>query len=280
VLRIIFTTLLFSQLFYTCSSNSGITSDDGTRLLLKNSDLSAGMYHTKHSEIFGQYIDGYNLAILNGIDKVQATTDSGGGYFIGIRAIPTESPVGYPLQLLGQNLLDPPRKTSYCSGSSYSAFIEGMDILLKNHSQKLDSSHAEALRMQEVDGGRREDHIKFWGKWNADGYGNHFALIQYANMGKRVKPEQARPGDFMNISWKNGGGHSVVFLGWHLGINGEKSLLYWSSQQRTNGFGDDLVSIDRIREVMVIRLTHPERIYNFDLSDRPDQPVTGNALKW
>ncbi len=273
--------VFFSMLFLlNCSNESNITSDNGKRLLLSTADLSAGTYHTRHAEIFGKYINGYNLAILQGIDKVQATTDSGGGYFIGISAIPTESPIGYPLQLLGKNLIDPPRKTSYCSGSSYAAFIEGIDILLKNQSQKLDSAHSESLRMQELDGGRREDHIKFWGKWNADGYGNHFALIQYANMGKLIKPEQARPGDFMNISWKNGGGHSVIFLGWYLEHSGEKKLLYWSSQQRTNGFGDDLVSIDRIQEVMVVRLSQPQRIFDFDLSDKPDKPITGFALKW
>lgn len=65
--------------------------------------------------------------------------------------------------------------------------------------------------MQEPDGGRREDEIKFWGKWNDDGFGNHFALVQYSQMGTTIKPIHARPGDFMNISWKKGGGHSVVF---------------------------------------------------------------------
>lgn len=279
-MRFLFLALIFSWLLIGCSEDIGITTDDGTRLILKTSDLSAGTHHTRHAEIFGKYIDGYNLAILEGIDKVQATADSGGGYFTGIRAVPTESPIGYPLQLFEKNLIDPPRKTSYCSGSSYSAFIEGMNILLQNQPHNLDSAHFESLRMQEMDGGRREDHIKFWGKWNADGYGNHFALVQYAAMGKVVKPVQARPGDFLNISWKNGGGHSVIFLGWYLDPNQEKKLLYWSSQKRTNGFGDDLVSIDRIREVMVVRLSQPQRIYDFDLSSRPDQPVSGDMLKW
>lgn len=272
--------LLYVLLFVSCNNETGITPDDGNRLILSNADLSAGAHHIKHAEIFGKYVSGYNLAILQGIDKVQATTDSGGGYFIGIRAVPTESPIGYPLRLLGQNLLDPPRNTSYCSGSSYAAFIEGLDILLTDQTRKLDQAHYETFRMQEPDGGRREDHIKFWGKWNADGYGNHFALIQYADMGKRVKPDQARPGDFMNISWKNGGGHSVIFLGWYTGKKGEKKLLYWSSQQRTTGFGDDLVSIDRIREVLVVRLSHPQRIFDFELFNRPDSAVTGDVLKW
>lgn len=250
------------------------------RILLTKNDLAAGTYHTQHAKIFGKYSTGYNLAILQGIDSVQAHADSGGGYFIGIHAQPTESPIGYPLSLMGQKLLDPPRSTSYCSGSSYAAFIEGLDIIYKTSKRKPDAAHYEALRMQEPDGSRREDHSKFWGKWNADGYGNHFALIQYAGLGERIPPSQARPGDFMNISWKKGGGHSVVFLGWYLDKTGEKKLLYWSSQQRTNGFGDDLVPIGRIAEVLVVRLTQPDHIFDFDLREQKDQSIPGDLINW
>lgn len=262
------------------STHSVATKDDGTRFLLSASDLSAGTYHTRHAEIFGKKITGYNLAILRGIDNVQTTADSGGGYFAGIHALPAESPVGYPLQLFGKPLLNPARKTSYCSGSSYAAFIEGMDILFKNRSQKLDSLHYEALRMQEADGGRREDHVKFWGWWNADGFGNDFALIQYAKMGRRIKPVQARPGDFMNISWKKGGGHSVVFLGWYQSADSTKNVVYWSSQKSTNGFGDAVVPISRIKEVLVVRLTNPEHLFDFNPRNQPQNDTKGDRISW
>jgi hypothetical protein len=134
--------------------------------------------------------------------------------------------------------------------------------------------------MTEEDGSRREDGVKFWGKWNADGYGNHFALVQYSGMGKVVKPEKALPGDFMNISWKNGGGHSVVFLGWYLDENNKKHVVYWSSQKGTNGFGDDVVPIDRIAEVMVVRLTDPDAVYDFDVDKSVKTDVKGYQIDW
>ncbi len=272
--------LLLSTACGTKETVPGPTTDDGTRFVLKAKDLSAGTYHIRHAEIFGRNLNGYNLAILQGIDKVQATADSGGGYFAGVSAVPPESPVGYPVQLLGRPLLKPARKTSYCSGSSYAAFVEGMDLILKNHKLDLDSAHYEALRMQEADGGRREDHVKFWGWWNADGFGNDFALVQYAKIGQRVKPIQARPGDFMNISWKKGGGHSVVFLGWYLSPDSIKNVVYWSSQKSTNGFGDAVVPVNRIKEVLVVRLTHPEHLFNFDIQAQPKDTTRGDTIHW
>ncbi len=272
--------LVFAVACNKTKTVSGPTKDNGTRFLLSAGDLTNGSYHTEHAKIFGQNLSGYNLSILKGIDKVQATADSGGGYFAGISAVPPESPVGYPLRLLGKPLLKPARKTSYCSGSSYAAFIEGMDIILKDRRQDLDSAHYEALRMQEMDGGRREDHVKFWGWWNADGFGNDFALVQYAKIGQRIKPIQARPGDFMNISWEKGGGHSVVFLGWYQSPDSVKNVVYWSSQKSTNGFGDAVVPISRIREVLVVRLTNPEHLFDFDIQAQPKRNTSGDKIVW
>lgn len=275
--------LFMLSVMLSCNSQQSInhpTTDDGSRFMLSAKDLQAGAHHTDHAKIFGKYVSGYNFAVLQGIDQVQATAPDGGGYFIGIHATPTESPVGYPIRLLGATLLNPPRTTSYCSGSSFSALIEGLNIILKGQQAKMDSVHAEALRMQEPDGGRREDHIKFWGKWNADGFGSDFALVQYSGMGREIKPVQARPGDFMNISWKSGVGHSVVFLGWYIDEKGQKKVAYWSSQKSTNGFGDAVVPIERIKEVKVVRLTHPERLFDFDVNTPVDTTIPGDTIEW
>ena len=248
--------------------------------VLSKSDVAAGTYHTRHAEIFGKYAPGYNKYILQGIDKVQATALEGGGYFTGIKAVPTESPIGYRLKLGKRALLDPPRSTSYCSGSSYAAFIEGLNRIFSDSLNKLDSVRFEALRMQEPDGGRREDHVKFWGWWNADGFGSHFALVQYAKMGEVIAPKDARPGDFMNISWKSGLGHSVVFLGWYVSKDGTKNVVYWSSQKSTNGLGDQIVPISRIREVMVVRLTKPQNLFSYDIGTAADTEVKGFPINW
>ncbi len=267
---------------FSCSKQNDLkpTEDDGTWFVLKKADLAAGTHHTRHFEIFGKYISGYNRFVLKGVDIVQAHAPDGGGYFADIKADPPESPIGYELKLLGRPLINPPRATSYCSGSTYSAFIEALNLIFKQKEVQLPDSQYEAARMQEPDGGRREDHVKLWGKWNADGYGNHFALVQYTKMGKRIKPNNARPGDFMNISWKKGGGHSVVFLGWYVDEQGQKKVVYWSSQKRTNGIGDDIVPISRIKEVCIVRLTNPEKIFNFDIHHPVNINIQGDAINW
>ena len=91
-------------------------------------------------------------------------------------------------------------------------------------------------------------------------------------------PRNARPGDFMNISWKNGGGHSVVFLGWKSLDSGEKKLLYWSSQKGSNGLGGQLVDVNRISTVKIVRLTHPEELFNFNPLAPVQLKIPGDSL--
>ncbi|CAN5436494.1 hypothetical protein BH09SUM1_BH09SUM1_17890 [soil metagenome] len=256
------------------------TIDDGKMLLLTQQDLAAGPHHTQHEVIFSKYARGYNREVLAGVDKVQSSAMDGGGYFIGIKAQPTESPIGYDLALFDKPLLKAPRTTSYCSGSSYSAFIEGMNLIFPEKERALDETHYEAMRMQEPDGGRREDWVKFWGLWNADGFGSNFALVQYSGMGKDVTPAEARPGDFMNISWKSGNGHSVVFLGWYQDPAGEKKVLYWASQGGTNGLGDQMSPISKIQEVKIVRLTNPDAMMTFDPAKTVNKKVAGDQVGW
>jgi len=262
------------------ASTTQPTSDDGSRYLLSGKQLTAGPHHTHHAELFSRGVNGINLLVLRAIDRVQATAPDGGGYFIGVKAKPPESPIGYPLGLFGHALLNPPRKTSYCSGSSYTAFIETLNLLMPDAAARLSPERLEALRMQEPDGGRREDHVKFWGQWNADGPGCQYALVQYAKMGVVIDPKRARPGDFMNINWKSGNGHSTVFLGWHEDAQHVKSVLYWASQTGTNGLGDQLSKIEKIASVKIVRLTSPENLLTFDPATPVDDKVAGDPIDW
>ncbi|OQB23134.1 MAG: hypothetical protein BWY12_00310 [candidate division BRC1 bacterium ADurb.Bin183] len=246
------------------------TQDDGNWLFIAQEDLPTTRTHTRHAEIFGKYVSGYNHIILKAIDTVQEHAPDGGGYFIGVKAIPAESPIGYPLKLFGLPLLNPPRTTSYCSGASYTAFIEALNQIFPDGAQKLSLERFEAMRMQEPDSGRREDGVKFWGHWNADGNGSQFALVQYSGMGREISPREARPGDFMNITWTNGGGHSVVFLGWLLDKEGNIGIAFWSSQGGTNGMCDVYSdSLKKIKAVKTVRLTKPHNLFRFN----PATPV-------
>ncbi|MCI0691247.1 hypothetical protein L0337_04480 [candidate division KSB1 bacterium] len=262
------------------AAKPGPTTDNGEWFVLSKDDLVGGTHHTRHAEIFGKYVKGYNYYVLQSIDKVQATAMDGGGYFTGIKAVPTESPIGYKLKLFDRPLLEPPRTTSYCSGSTYAAFIEQLNLLFPDQGEKLSDDRYESIRMQEEDGSRREDTIKFWGKWNDDGFGSHYALVQYAKMGKEIKPRNVRPGDFMNISWQRSGGHSVIFLGWYQDENAKKHIVYWASQTRTNGFGDEVILHERIKEIKAVRLTHPENLFTFDVNTPIQRDIPGDKIDW
>lgn len=277
---LLFTFLLILQFSYAQSDNLYPTEDNNEWFVLEKSDLNGGAHHNLHSQIFGKYVTGYNKYILQAIDTVQNSAPEGGGYFIGITADPPESPIGYNLCLFDKELINAPRTTSYCSGASYAGFIEAMNLIYPNLGDSLSYERYESLRQQEEDGSRRNDGVKFWGKWNDDGCGTQYALVQYAQMGKQIKPINARPGDFVNISWKSGNGHSVIFLGWYIDETGEKNMVYWSSQKGTNGLGDDVVPIEKIKEVVFVRLTNPENIFTFDVNKEYERNIPYDNFCW
>jgi hypothetical protein len=101
-------------------------------------------------------------------------------------------------------------------------------------------------------------------------------------MGKIVSQKQARPGDFINILFKGGGGHSAIFLGWHKNENGETQLLYWSSQPETNGISDHSVPTSKISKLAIVRLTNPGKIFSFDVSKKLffKQGEFGHPMAW
>lgn len=254
------------------------TESDSSWFLLSRTEIPDTPHHINHYWKYKDRIDGYNLYVLKGIDITQSSALDGGGYFIGINANPTESPIGYCLSFLGKRLLEPPRNSSYCSGATYAAFIEAMNLIFNDSSKIISNLYFEALRMQEPDGGRREDHTKFWGKWNADGFGSHFALVQYSKIGIEVNPKFLMPGDFVNISWKNGIGHSVIFLGWYEDETYNLHMLYWSSQKGTNGLGDQLVPVNSIKEIKAVRILNPENLFSFDLNNEVETKLKGDKI--
>ncbi len=259
-------------------SSVNLFSQKDDYLFLTDEDVKNGAHHSKHFEIFSKYCEGYNLDILKAMDIIQQSAPDGGGYFIGIKANPPESPIGYNLKLLGNELLKAPRTTSYCSGASYAVFIEALNLIFANEEKKISDENIEAIRLQEPDGSRREDDIKFWGKWNTNGYGNHIALVQYSGIGKQISAKEARPGDFVNISWKNGNGHSTVFLGWYIDEDKDTNMVYFSSQKATNGIGDQIVDVKSIAEVMFVRLTNPEDLFSVKFNENVVNNIKGEIL--
>lgn len=268
--------LLFVLLF--CSkfslSETGINAIyKFTPRLIYSSDAAEGekpagplpLKHTSHEKIFSGQSSDYNRYILRAIDKIQGQAINGGGYYTNKKDKSKESPIGYPLKIFNLPLIKPQRTTSYCTGATFAAFIEALNLLYPNGGTRLTPDRYEALRMQEVNDARRKDFVKVWGNWNTQ-WGAQYVMIKYLQMGKTVSQKEARPGDFINILFKGGGGHSAIFLGWYKNENGETQLLYWSSQPETNGISDHSVPFSKISKLAIVRLTNPGKIFSFDVS--------------
>src|SRR4051812_15397465 len=92
---------------------AGACFGDGKFCVIPANDVAKEAHHTRHAELYGKYAIGYGLQVLKGVDEVQKSAGDGGGYFIGVKARPAESPIGYAVKLFGTPLLAPPRGSSY-----------------------------------------------------------------------------------------------------------------------------------------------------------------------
>lgn len=245
---------------------------------LSAGDLAGGYHHTRHEELFGDKVSGFNSYIIEAMDIVQATAPSGGGYFADQDAIPYESPIGYELSLFGNALIDPPRTTSFCTGASYAVLIEALNLIYPENPE-LTSKQLNAFMMQEDDGTPREDYVRFWGSWNAP-YGPLLSLVEYSGMGKRVDPDEAVPGDFVYFERTNGLGHCVVFLGFYVNYYGEKMMIYFSSQEQTLGIGDGFTSVNSIDSAVFVRLTDPDKLFTFNPEKQIEVAIEGDSIGW
>ncbi|MFT7520376.1 MAG: hypothetical protein ACI9MC_002521 [Kiritimatiellia bacterium] len=243
----------------TYDAPASATRSDGAWWVLQPHESRSPTHHMGHERLFGDGVDGINLLVLRAVDDVQQRAPDGGGYFIGISAEPTESPVGQPLQMYGRSMLSPTRSSSYCTGATYAALLGAVERAVP---EGLDEVRLEALRLQEPDGSRREDERSVWGWWNADGAGGELALVQLVGAGVLVDQIDARPGDFVNISWRGGRGHSAVFLGWTFS-EGQPAMRYWSSNPGTDGYGDQTSLLSDMDALVVVRLRRPAAFKSF-----------------
>jgi len=124
-----------------------------------------------------------------------------------------------------------PASKAYCSGITFEVYMKaatiaaGSDFVLNG----LSASNIERFRKDwyGVDGNRRT---------MVD------ALVS-RNLGIEIlDPNNAAPGDFVQFWWRDGFGHSVVFLGWIRDAKGQISgIRYWSAQGNGIGEAQDMV---------------------------------------
>jgi hypothetical protein len=86
-------------------------------------------------------------------------------------------------------------------------------------------------------------------------------------IGEPIKPDHARPGDFLQFWRTNMSGHSVVFLGWVEDGGQRVGFRYRSSQASTTGIGDRVEYFAGVagKNGLVV----PERMYFCRLNEKP-----------
>ncbi|MBN1900137.1 hypothetical protein JW926_02275 [Candidatus Sumerlaeota bacterium] len=124
------------------------------------------------------------------------------------------------------------KKRTYCCGLTLEAF-------LKSYKKWLEKRGGEKASVVSPDQWARFKKLWFVEKLNGPGPS---AALEEFGLGKTIEPDEAIPGDFIQI-WrtvpegkKSPSGHSVIFIDWERNAAGRISgIRYWSTQPGTNG---------------------------------------------
>jgi hypothetical protein len=150
---------------------------------------------------------------------------------------------------------------SFCSGATYLVFVMAAEPYLQpvTDSRSGNSSLTQFLISGQGDG------VGIWGRWNANGPGTA-KLFKDAGLGRSFWnfEEPAFPGDFLKLWWKEAigrdeYGHSVIFLNYEIGPDGEKGIRIWSSNKPL-GYGEKFIPFTKIHHALFSRCEHPERL--------------------
>lgn len=72
--------------------------------MLNSAQASLPVKHSRHYEMFGQHASGEGKWVLKGIDEAQKRAPKKDDWWVGVKALPLESPVGFELSLWGKVL--------------------------------------------------------------------------------------------------------------------------------------------------------------------------------
>ncbi|MEY4616851.1 MAG: hypothetical protein RJB66_1811 [Pseudomonadota bacterium] len=155
---------------------------------------------------------------------------------------------------------------SFCSGATYTAFLQLLSVLQKQDGLALSD---EVQKLLLVSG--QPDGSGVWGRWNANGPGTARLFFELG-LGRNFTMEklsEAKPGDFLKIFWNDEigakeQGHSVIFTGLRQ-KELVRELCFWSSNKPSlesseGGRGEKCVNVAKIRFGLFSRLEHPERL--------------------
>lgn len=164
-------------------------------------------------------------------------------------------------------------RPSYCSGATYLVFLKVVAEAHRRGELQLDKEVLKAL----LPAAQRDGH-GVWGRWNANGPGTA-RWFHELGLGRNFTSfEEARPGDFMKIFWRdavgaNERGHLVIYLGTET-IDGREHVRFWSSN-KPGGFGEKSVPRSSIARALFSRLERPERLANVSRMPAVDTYLAG-----
>ena len=123
------------------------------------------------------------------------------------------------------------KRYSHCTGITFEVFFKAMQE--RNKKLGLSPDDFNGMTFDEL-----FDFVMSW--YVADGnkaVQNVAKAVEKYGIGRRITNwEEARAGDFMDLSRENNTGHTVVFINWLRDKNGKIiGLNYWSSQESTGG---------------------------------------------
>jgi hypothetical protein len=149
--------------------------------------------------------------------EVARSYPDGGGYEWQGTGVPHE------IRFQGEQILAKGEQT-YCSGYTFAVAMKA-------------ATERNLLRGKSPDAIR-----KFQKQWYGATEDSAETQCAYAlrqlGIGEPVPPDEARPGDFLQLWRSNGSGHSVVFLDWITENERAVGVKYRSSQTATDGIGD------------------------------------------
>ncbi|MGI6616231.1 MAG: hypothetical protein ACOX30_09525 [Dethiobacteria bacterium] len=130
-------------------------------------------------------------------------------------------------------------RATHCVGITFEVFFKAMQA--RNRKLGLDADDFNKMTFEEL-----YDFMLIWYVAGGNKQVNNIEIaVEKYGLGKGIdRFEDARAGDFMDISRTNGTGHTVVFQDWSRNDNGQIiGVRYWSSQESGVGFNTEYFEI-------------------------------------
>ena len=124
-------------------------------------------------------------------------------------------------------------RSSHCVGATFEAFFRAVEA--RNRRLGLPAEYFNGLSWNEL----YDFALTWFAAKGSKARSNCAAAIEQFGFGRRIyNPEEAKNGDFLDLTRTDGSGHTAVFFGWLRGVGGRiTGLRYWSSQRSTGGIG-------------------------------------------